>query len=182
MVRTMNRVISGVKTDTKKTINSEYHISQKDIAEKLGNTKATYQNMSAKVYSKGRPIRLAKFKVKKNKSPGKSGNSYASVKVKKSGSGGEIKGAFVATMNNGVKGVFVRESYHKKGYGSGIIAGRKSKEYGGSLREPIYQLYGPGVASMMNEYKVIKVVNKKGNERFVKRLDHEIDYILKKGK
>ncbi len=182
MVRTINRVITGVKTDTKKTINSTYHITQKDVGDKLGTQKASYQNMSAKVYSTGRPIRLIKFKVKENKKAGVKGGAYASAKVKRKNSGDKIIGAFVATMSNGVKGVFVRERYQNQNLSSGVTVGKKSKKYKGDLGEPIYQLYGPGVTSMMNEEIVTDTVSKKGNERFIKRLDHEIKYILEKGK
>ena len=68
--------------------------------------------------------------------------------------------AFIAIMKSGHKGVFERE---------------------GDESLPIKQLYGPSVPQMIKNEEIMKKINDEANETLQKRIEAEINNILRKG-
>lgn len=114
----MNRTLSGMRTDAaaqiaggRNGVRRYTKITQGDVKAQLNLSRASVGDLSIEMGSKGRPIRLAKFKTKPNKCPGQRGAPTAFAQVKKSNSGARIRGAFMADFRAGKgvhTGIFVR--------------------------------------------------------------------------
>lgn len=177
--RALNKTVVGMKTDASKEMIENYTVKKKDLSKTLKTHKANNSNLSALLLSQGRPIRLIKFKHRKNRKPGKAGKTSAFTQVKKLSSGGFIKKgtskAFIATVSYGkdnestTTGIFVR---------TGVKQKRKKGRYKDKITENIDQLYGPGDVQMLSEKSVKATIEKKAIERFNENLEHEINYLL----
>jgi hypothetical protein len=164
--RAINRAISNVKKNMGKETSSNYYISSGEVKKTVKVVKASKSSLKAAAISSGSGIALSKFKVNpgtpvryrgKSRSP-----SVYKAGVKKSGVkalDGNPK-AFIAIMKSGHKGVFERE-------------GRESL--------PLKQLYGPSVPQMVKNDDVMKIINKDANETLQKRINVEINNVLRKG-
>jgi hypothetical protein len=174
IMRSMNKAVTGMRTDAKKEVATRYTVKQKDVSDKLTLKKASMTDLTIVMSSKGRPMRLAHFKTKANKKAGTPGAPTVYASVKKGGAGG-FTGGFMATMvsTNGITGVFRRTGRFK-------VVGKGA--YKGQMREQIEQLHGPGVVQMLDEQQVRTAIQEKGAERFNKELDHQIEFLLDKQK
>lgn len=173
VMRAMNRTVTGMKTDAKREVAKRYTVKQKDVADKLEVYKATKTNLGIALRSRGRPMRLIKFKTKANRRPGVKGSPTAFAQVKKGGAGG-FTGGFMATMSstNGISGVFMRNpgDYQRVGRGP----------YKGQRKETIKQLYGPGSVQMLAEKNTSKAVKEGATKRFNKEFVRQVNLLLKK--
>ncbi|MBP2655405.1 MAG: hypothetical protein H6Q73_2974 [Firmicutes bacterium] len=155
----LNRTIDGVKTDVTRKVTETYDIKAKDVRATLRVQKANTDTLQASVSANGSPIPLIKFRVTPNKPGQKKIGTLLRASVKRSG-GKPISGAFVAKFKSGHIGIMQRD---------------------GKNRLPVKELYGPAVPQMMSENKVREYVVDGAGERFEKRLDHEIEWLLNKG-
>lgn len=156
----LNRTIEGVRTDITKQVTATYDIKAKPVRASMKITKSSMSTLRASVASAGSPIPLINFRITPNKPGQQKPGSVLRASVKRSG-GKPIPGAFVAQMTNGHIGVFQRI---------------------GKKRLKIKELFGPSVPQMMEETKINKQVMDGANDRFSKRIDHEIERLLAKEK
>ena len=174
IMRAMNRTLTGMGTDASRKASKSYVIKQKDVRANLDlKDKATMTDLSITMRSRGRPIRLAKFRTKPNKSPGRRGSPPAFAQVKRAGAGGRISGAFMANFQAGKgshQGVFVR---------TGKFARVRRGANAGKVREKIRQLHGPGVVQMLDNQPVRDAIQAGATERFNKELDHQVKHLLR---
>ena len=173
LMRALNRTLTGMGTDAAKETSAQYVIKQKDVKANLNKSRANMSNLSIVMRSKGRPIRLVKFKTKPNKRPGQRGGQPAFAQVKRDGGGGRIPGSFMANFQAGKdshKGLFVR---------TGKFAKMKRGRHQGQRREQIRQLHGPGVVQMLRQEDVRSAIQTNATGRFNKQLDHEIKHLLR---
>jgi hypothetical protein len=165
--RAINRAITNVKKNMGKETSSKYFISSGDVKKTVNVTKASKSRLQAAAISSGAGIALSKFKVSPG-TPVRYRGKSRSPKVYKAGV--EKKGgvkpldgnpkAFIAIMKSGHKGVFERLSDE-------------------SL--PLKQLYGPSVPQMVKNEAIMKKINDEANETLQKRLNVEIENVLRKG-
>ena len=134
--------------------------------EKIGEIKsairlerATSRKMIATIYVARKPIPLIKF--------GTARQTKSGVVVKLKGRQRVIKGAFLATMPNGHKGIFKHADNAKH-----ITKMKAGKRVSTAL--PIKELYGPSVGGTYANDKVQAAMRKFIDERFELRLVHEI--------
>lgn len=165
--RAMNRAITNSKKNMAKETSSKYFITSGEVRKTVKVLKASSSRLKAAAISSGEGIALSKFKVNPG-SPVRYRGKSRSPKVYKAGveKSGGVKAldknpkAFIAIMKSGHKGVFERTSEE-------------------SL--PLKQLYGPSVPQMVKNDKVMKVVNDEANATLQKRLDVEIQNVLRRG-
>ncbi|MBP2654247.1 MAG: hypothetical protein H6Q73_1816 [Firmicutes bacterium] len=155
----LNRTVDGVKTDVTRKVAETYDIKAKDVRASLKAQKSTMATLNASVSGKGSPIPLIKFRVTPNKLGQQRTGTVLRASAKRSG-GKPIPGAFLAQFKSAHIGVMQRV---------------------GKNRLPVKELYGPAVPQMMSENKVRQYVMDGANDRFEKRLDHEIERLLNKG-
>lgn len=154
--RALNRAATNINSNIRKEVRKEYNIKAGDVNDTITRTRASKNNLSATVSSSGELIPLDKFKV----SP-KTVNPKRRSPIK------------VGVKKNGVKvlmGAFVAD-----------IQGAKVFRRSDSERLPIKRLFGPSVPQMIGNEDVKKEIETQGQETFDKRLDHEIDRIMKRG-
>ena len=155
----LNRTIDGVKTDVVREVVAQYDIKPGGIRKIITVAKAFPSKLTASIGSAGSPIPLIQFSVNPSK-PTKGQNSPISVSVKRSG-GKTIPGAFIARASSGKIAVMARV---------------------GKERLPIKELFGPAIPQMMGEPGVKERILAGAEERFTKRIDHEVAWLLEKGK
>lgn len=173
--RAINKTETGMKTDAAREITKEYIIKNKEVKDKLATEKVLGSQMSISLTSKGRPIRLIKFRYRKNTKPRNKKGKAIWAKVKKSSAGGyitesvggKVSKGFITTFKPGQKddverkeGIFTR--YNKEGQ--------------------IQQHFGPGVVQMLQSIHSKDSLTKKAADRFNKNLEHEVEYVLKEEK
>lgn len=173
LYRAINDAVSGAFTEEKKAASEKYNVAQKNVAPTLRKAKASKSNLKGAVISTGKRIPLYDFK-------NKDGDPI-SVAVKKGNSMKPLNGdpkAFIATMKNGHIGIFERKGTLQKG--------RKTRRPGvqrtvNKHNERIRQLHSLSVPQMLKDEKMMGRIEDKAMDVLQKRLEHHIDYILKRG-
>lgn len=165
--RAINRAINNANKNVKKETTARYFISSTDVKDTIKIKKASKGSLKAAVISRDEGIALSRFKVlpqKTNKSRNKSKPpKIYKAGVKKDGGVKPLDGnpkAFVAKMKTGHVGVFERKS---------------------EKRFPIKQLFGPSTPQIIKNEDTISIVKKEASEMLQKRIDAEINNILRKG-
>lgn len=158
IARAINRATQQAKTEAVKKVRERYIIRATDVNSTIRIIRATAARPIAIIRSRGSVMPLSKFRYTRPRSPGVKGTTPAKARVLKAGGNKPIKSAFVAQMSSGHTGIFVRA---------------------GKARLPIDQKMGPSVPQMLGHDSVIEHVEQVAQEILPKRLDHEVDAILK---
>lgn len=153
--RAINRAATAGKTRASVNIRKEYVIKAEDIKKRIKIRKATANTLSAQIRASGPVTPLMKFDV----TPAFPDAMQVRARVKK-GSRKPIQNGFVVRMSNGHVNVFTRV---------------------GSSRFPIRGRYGPSVAQMMGKDKNVDDIQDRIQEVLDKRLEHELDRLLRGG-
>lgn len=151
----INRALSTVRAQSGKLIAATYQIKQKDVKSNTNMrvSKASANDLTGQIAFAGTVIPLMKFQVSP-KSPQK---RTVSVSVLRESGGKRLESAYVADLGR---------------YGVGVFERLTSK------RESSQQLFGPSVAHMMENERVLEQAEQKAQETIDKRVEHEISRIL----
>lgn len=181
--RAINRAAEGGRTAAVKKITQEYTITPGRIRQKVEiRPKATADSLLARVYVLGKPLPLSYFKTKPKSVPRKRPSNPLFAKVKQSG-GGPIRKVFLAKMDSGHVGVFARSKNKRMTKGKNIRkSGKRAGKKIGGKRWALIQEYGPSLPQMMGNTTVTKYIEKKAQEVLDKRLEREINHLLRGGK
>lgn len=166
ITRAINRSITAANVEATKQIQGQYTVINKKVITKAKtiSKKATKNSLSAKIEAKGSPIPLGAFLTNPKKPPKRrpKSNLFAQVKTD---DGGQIRGAFITTVQTGHIGV-----HH-----AGVFVRSK-----GNASLPIRQLYGPSVPQMLGNEEIQDFLAKRATLVLDERLEHEIDVILRR--
>jgi hypothetical protein len=156
IARAMNRTIEGTRTQIVRSVTGDYIIKAKDVRETIRIERASPSKLQARLISAGSVIGLQHFSFspKTIKPRPKVG---VRVRVRKDSKATAISGAFVS---DSIQGIFRRK---------------------GKDRFPLERLHGPAVPSMITTVLDSRGLQEQAEERFVRELGHEVDWILKKG-
>lgn len=155
--RAVNRTTASVKKAAAEKTAEEYYTKQKNVKETMSVSKATPKKLVATLMSKGTRIPLSAFKISPNKVDSKN-RAIMQAQVKRTGSGGVIRRAFLVKFASGHTALMERR---------------------GRPRLPIDELYGPAVPQMMSQQPVMSVMSKESEAVLSKRMEHEVDAVLK---
>lgn len=181
LTRAFNKTTTGTRTDITDEVAKVLNITKKVIRERVVIKKATWANLTAYVERTGDPVPLSLFSGTRQTMKG------VSVQVKRAGSRGILRHAFIATMNSGHIGVFRREV--KTGAGAKKWNQVQSKWFGtlprkwnpgndSKFRLGIEELTGPRIEDIMADDVVFQIIVKKSDARMAKNIDHELNYLL----
>lgn len=170
VVRSLNKTITGVRTDAVKEVQKEITPKAKVIRDTFILNKANYANLSASVESTGWPLPLIHYLARAVK-------MGVSFQVFKRDGRSTLRGGFIATMKSGHKGVFWRKYKDTPGYKAKTSVKRKLPE---KYRLPIRQRYGPAVPSVLEQNKVMDPILVKAGDRLAKELDHQLEFEMSK--
>lgn len=176
ITNSINRSLTTLKKDLKKTVTKEYGIKSTDLEKSMVTRKATFSTLSGSIYSKSPTLSLYKF-FKSNSTKG------ISILVKKSEGRKIAKGKpnlngkpFLAKTKNGHIGIFQKTFRTKKK----II---KTKRKGNVEREvyTIEDLKTLSIPQMLGSKTIMEYINNsdKVEEIISKNMDREIERILK---
>jgi len=162
IMRAVNKTAAAAKTATSREIRAQgYNIKAAAISKSLHIRRATRNNLEAVIEVAGKPIPLINYGARQ---VGKG----VSVQVKNGRK--IIPGAFIVTMPNGHRGVFVRVGrLHKKVMKNGrpIWSGL-----------PIRQLWGPSIPTVVANEAVQHAMAITIRKKYARLLAHEIRFIL----
>lgn len=167
MVRALNKTADQVKVQAARAVrDAGYGIKIADIKRGISVRYAKAGEMRALVVVNGRPIPLIQYSARQT-AKGVSVSVKAGRKL--------ISGAFIATMPSGHKGVFVRQpdARHRK------VANANKP---GWHALPIRELFGPSVPDGMANDKVQAALQQFISDRFPKLLDHESQWLARRGR
>ncbi len=188
LCRSINKTLTGAKTDSAKEIYQVLNVTQKRIKENMKTDRATYAKLSARLHSTGESIPLIDFGFKGLKSGGVSG------KVKRNSSKQAIRGAFLGRMKTSTEkpghlGVFMRrhpsQKYKPSPYlHAGVPIGQPGAEvyyvfpgaWSKERKLPIYELKGTKVEDVFGD--AMGSIQQKVQARFDANLEHEVSYLL----
>lgn len=188
LVRSLNKTLSGVKTDASAEIRAVVTAKKSAVDATFKSQKATATRLTAVFESTGRPIPLIDFGARQTQ-------RGVSVQVRRDRPRSVIASAFVATMKSGHKGVFWRK-WHQRGgklgktdaaiARSGYVFNRKRGRYfpianlPKAYRLPIEQRFGPRIPDILSNEEVMAPVLAKADDRLTTNLEHELSYELSK--
>ncbi len=158
IIRSMNRAIMGVRTDSVKAVKQEYNVKPTAVRKSFQIQKAKGNIFQAIAIASGNRIPLINFGARPNKPGCRKPAVGVRVKVKKTPK--VLKHSFVARMRkSGHVGIFQRL---------------------GKDRLPIDQKFGPAIPQMLGNPQVRDEIRKNALSRLSKNLNHEIDFALQK--
>ena len=175
--RAINRAVTAGRAELVRGVGEKYTVKTREVRRTLAIKKATKADLDGEIRSEGPGLSLRHFK----HSPAKGETTGAKrrqvrVSVKKGG-GGALATGFLwdGGWGSGKNSIYVRLGQKirpTKGY-------HKGKSY---LVNKIQKTTGPSVPQMAGSDGVRERVQTCLETTFEKRLDHEVDYLLSKGK
>jgi len=156
LVRSINRALGGIQTDTNKSVRKELNVTTRTVKETFKLKKANKGDISASLKSTGKPINFYDKKTGKLNFSGRQTKKGMAFTIKKGRGRQKFKSAFVATMPTGFRGVFVRK-----------IGQRKIKA-----------LHTTRVPDILDNQETIDKVLENAGERFIKNLNQQVEYLL----
>jgi hypothetical protein len=177
LVRSINRAVSGVGTDSAKAIAQVLNLKQKDIKENFKTEKAFMAAIKGRFASTGKPVALIKYGAR-------IGSGGVLVQVKKNRAKSKFVHAFMARAKSGHLLMLERSGEYA---GKGKPIGQPKAGYyytfpalwGRQFRYPVKEMYGPRVEDVMGDE--IDGLSEKANERFTKTMDQQVKYLIEKG-
>lgn len=155
--RAINRSIRSGRTAAVREVRKEYAINAGDVTRRMYVQNAKVSNILGVIGARGRSLSLDKFKLSPKTVDGRR-RSPLSVSIFK-GKREKVYG-FIAPARR-----------------SGNLTAFRRKD---KSRYPVEMLFGPSVPQMLDHEKVVEAVQDTAVKTFEKRLDHEINRIIKK--
>lgn len=165
MASALNKMADQVKVAASREVrDAGYNLKAATVKKSIKVRRASPGNLRASVVARGRPIPLIQYGARQT-ARGVTVNVLNGRKL--------IKGAFIATMRSGHKGVFVRDpsGKHEK-----VGQGKKASWH----QLPIDEKFGPSVPDGMANERVSKALMRLTEEQFVKVLEHESEWLKRK--
>lgn len=163
-VRAINKTAEQVKVQASREIrDAGYNLKIAKIKKAITLRRASKTELVAVLRATGKPVGLINYSARQTK---------AGVSVQVKNGRKLISGAFIATMPNGHKGVFVRKGHgHRK-----VVKGGKTTWSG----LPIDELFGPSIPSAFMNKVVQDALRSAVREKFPRLLKHELQYLSQK--
>ena len=153
LMRALNRAAQAGRTQADKSVRERYTLKQASILSTLTTRKATRTHLEAEIVSRGPMLGLAAFKHTPQKDSTGAARKRVRVAVKKDG---------------GLKPL-----------GQAFVWQGKIMQRVGRSRLPVEKLVGPSIPSIIGNPEIVEAIEEKSEEMVVKRLDNEVNSILK---
>ena len=155
----INRAMRAGAVKAAKAATEHYTVSNGAVRAKIKTSRATVQQLQARITSRGRALKLTDYDTRPGKVTGKR-PKVLKVNVLRSTGFQPIKGAFLAVgKKTGKLGAFIR---------------LKDSRY------PITQLYGPSIPEILGTRNVSEAVESRAEEVLGDRFNHEVARLLRK--
>lgn len=169
--KALNRTGQGVMTEASRKVRETYNIKAQDVKASLRIVLSSSEAGVVEIKAKGPNLPLTHFKLTP-KQPNPRKPKQVKVAVRR-GDAKKIDSAYVH-LGSGRLRVLKRQKP------SGQSGRARMKNAKGDRPElPIKEVHGPAVPVLLNEPQVIKHIEDEAEDRMFKRLDHEVNRILK---
>jgi len=169
--RSINKTLTGTRSAAKKEIVKHYNLTQKKVDENLTVYKSSFQNLTGKLESKGKPLSLTSFKGTRQTAKG------VSVLIKVGSKRGVIKHAFIKLANRSQQAFWRKHKPDvRKPYLKNFPYARLPRKY----RYPVQRLTGPRVEDEFSKPRTLNAVQDYADKRFSVVVDQELNYELSK--
>lgn len=160
VARAVNRTMDGMRTDAVRETTQKYFVKAKEVRSSITFRKATAGNLMGAMVSRGRRHSLADYQMMpKTPKPGK--RTPIKGAVKREGGLKSLRG-FLVKRSGGKYFPFYRTGYDPS-----------SRQHGG-----IKSYISPSMPQIIKNEETIRAMERGAEERFSKRLDHEIMQLL----
>lgn len=160
IARAVNRTMDGLRTDAVRETTQKYFVKAKDVRASFTPKKASAGNLMGAMVSRGKRHSLADYKLTPSTPrPGK--KTQLKGAVKQEGGLKSLGPAFLVKRKGG--GYF---PFYRVGTGNG------------NRNKGIQSLISPSMPQIIKNKETVQVMERGAEERFRKRLDHEILQIL----
>ena len=156
IARAVNRTMDGLRTDAVQETHKKYFVSAKEVRNSISFRKASAGNLMGAMVSKGKRHSLADYKLTPN-TPGTGKRKPLKGAVKREGGLKSLGPAFLVKRAGGRYFPFFRT-------GKGKYA--------------MHSLISPSMPQIIKNEETVKVMEQGAEERFSKRLDHEVLQLL----
>jgi small nuclear ribonucleoprotein (snRNP)-like protein len=177
IMRSVNKSLTGVKTDMAKETTKVLNLTQKRVKKDISVKKANKARLSGVVSSSGRQVNLMQYKAKERK-------KGVSVKVLKTGGRKMIPGAFIFVGQNQNKLVgWRKKTKQNAGYIGTKRKTRSDAAYAAmpdKYRKPVEALYGPRIQDITARPEIMKKIENQAGVRLQKELAHQTEHLLRK--
>jgi hypothetical protein len=178
--RAVNKTLKGARTEAVKLVRQSIALNASDTRKSFSVIRARYgRNSGYKSAAgfldiKGKPYPLARYPFRPKQPPSQKGVPVASrkpatVQVLKRGHRKVVEHGFVAKMQSGHVGVFIRDGEPRK-----MSRGRYQDE----VKQPIRELHGPAPAPYFRRDIMLRRLAKRVRPRLQKNMQHELDYYI----
>jgi hypothetical protein len=158
-VRAINKTAMQARTEAVRAVRCDYNIKASAIRNSFKLQRAKKGNLTAVLTATGKPIALIDYGARQV-----IGGVSVSVKNKRT----VIRGAFLAKMQSGHTGVFVRVGKEHK------TVTRNGKKIRSGL--PIKELFGPSVPTALANERVQNAIKRLIKEKLPKIFTHELKF------
>jgi hypothetical protein len=165
--RAINHTIGKTKTATNREIRSVYRLKAKDVTKSLRVTRAFPMRQFGELIASGAPLPAIAFSARQTRK---------GVTLNIKGLRKLIRGAFLATMPSGKRGVFGRGNYSKDGF---QFRTKRIRKKGNDL--PIEEIKSVSIPSALSNNAVLNNLSKKMETEYPGRLQHELRRLSLKG-
>lgn len=160
LARAVNRTMDGMRTDAVSETHQKYFVSAKDVRASIGFRKASAGNLMGAMVSKGKRHSLADYQLSPS-APRKGKKPQLKGAVKREGGLKPLGPAFLVRRAGGRYFPFIR------------IGGSQGKRY-----KNIRSLISPSMPQLIKNKETVRAMEEGAEERFGKRIDHEISLML----
>jgi hypothetical protein len=167
IARALNRTATSVRAGTGREIRKVYNIKQGSVRAQIKITRATRNELEARVTASGRPIPLIEFGARQTK-------RGVTVKVKRRGGRKLIPGAFVATVGAGHRGVFIRAQSGTRTKRDQAERKRVAPKYSDL---PIAELLTLSIPKAFTNREVLAALERVARVRFPVEFERELNFL-----
>lgn len=159
IIRSLNRAVDAGKTEAVRVTRDELALKAASVREAIRIRKGSTSLLSAAIIIDPKPVPLIDYSARQTQ-------KGVTVRVKKSGGRGLVRGAFIATMRSGHTGVFSRTSK------TGVV----------SKRLPIRELFSTSVRQFFKRASAVKRVTTRAAEAFTSTALNQVKQALARAK
>ncbi len=161
VARAVNRTTDGMRTDAVNAAVERYYVKPTDVRKTITFRKATSAFMTGTMVSRGRRRSLKDYMLTPSR-PTKGAKTEVQAAVKRKGGMKPLPRAFLVKRAGGKYFAFYREGY----------------DPANPKRKGIRSYISPSIPQILNNKEIVEQINERAVDRFSKRLDHEVLYLL----
>ena len=174
--RAVDKTMGTIKTTVSREARKELNVYKRDLDKNIGVRKYDYAKAAGAVTIIGAALPIRDFKPVQV-------STGVQVRIKKKGAAKTIKGAFIATMKAGNKGVTHTGVFWREWHGSRKPIGKRKlpfKKFDPKYRLQIHELFTTSLPEAVGNNLPMAAILSDASVNLHKNIEHQLDYELSK--